>query len=308
MKKGFTIIPVLLGIAIVVLLGLGFGAYKGQNLAGTPTNVSSSTSINSLYGTVNDLVDYVRSTTSTLGIISTLSSTTGNLIIGSSSSWIAKTVGTNGLFLTASSTAQGGIGWENLTGYTGTIGASAGRITKLWATDLDSTNGTIGTLIISSVVSGDLTVNGGNVNLASTTKTYQVGGTAVISSSTVFGVASTSIQQKSFSINLVGPTSTDIAFGQHIFAGTITLTQVSCSDDISLVTSTIYIDRRTSSTPNTLGPSMVGALACGLGRGTTSTFNIATSTRDFVINFGVTSTAGYSSTSTLHIQGFYTIQ
>ncbi len=303
MKKGFTIIPVLLGIAIVVLLGLGFGAYKGQNLAGTPTNVSSSTSINSLYGTVNDLVDYVRSTTSTLGIISTLSSTTGNLIIGSSSSWIAKTVGTNGLFLTASSTAQGGIGWENLTGYTGTIGASAGRITKLWATDLDSTNGTIGTLIISSVVSGDLTVNGGNINIASTTKTYQVGGTSVISSSTVFCLASTTVQTGSLTMNQFDATTTKpYSYVKTQIPFNITITQISCDEFASASTNTIAIYRATSTANMAIDSVILGSLGCGITGTSTASFTTTTVLAGQFIIASTTATAGTPTWSAINIK------
>src|SRR3990167_2537626 len=41
-----------------------------------------------------------------------------------------------------------------------TIGSSSSRLTKIWLDDLYSTSGTIGTLTVSSTVSGDLTVGG----------------------------------------------------------------------------------------------------------------------------------------------------
>lgn len=117
MKKGFAVVPIILGVAIISLIGVGFLANRQNNNAvgGTPTAVSSSTSINQLYGEVNNLVNFVTGTSS-LGVLSGLSSTTGNLIVGSSSNWIAKTVGANNLYLMASSTAQGGLSWESLTG------------------------------------------------------------------------------------------------------------------------------------------------------------------------------------------------
>ena len=307
-------------IALVGLLGFvnGFLLFQEQSSVGAVAQVNTAYTNIPLPINFNDVITRITATTSTLGAISALSSSTGNLIVGSSSNWIALAVGSNGQFLGASSTAQGGISWSNaLTGFTfvnatgtsinltGSIGASGNRIAKLWADDLDSTLGTIGTLIISSVVSGDLVVNAGNVNLASTSRTYQIGGTTVLSSSTVFGVASTSVQRGSFSINLSVPSSTtDGAFYKHQFQIPITLTRVSCSD--MLGTSTINFDRRVSSTPNTAGTNMITDMPCGQTRNTTTTFVIATSTIDQVVNFQIVTATGIGTTSTLSIYGEYT--
>jgi len=51
-----------------------------------------------------------------LDVIRGLAKTTGNLIVGSSTEWAAIGVGTDGKFLSASSTAPGGIDWIALTG------------------------------------------------------------------------------------------------------------------------------------------------------------------------------------------------
>ena len=62
--------------------------------------------------TTTNIYAQLTSSTSPLGSLYVLSSSTGNLIVGSSSDWITKATGTQGYVLTVSSTAQGGINWE----------------------------------------------------------------------------------------------------------------------------------------------------------------------------------------------------
>lgn len=63
--------------------------------------------------TVTSSLDYlIKNSSSSLGSISNLATTTGNIIVGNGIAWIVKPVGTNGFCLTASSTATGGMSWE----------------------------------------------------------------------------------------------------------------------------------------------------------------------------------------------------
>jgi hypothetical protein len=76
------------------------------------------------------------------------------------------------------------------------IGSSSARINKIWANDADFTNSTIGTLTISSVAVGDLIVNNGNIDIASSTKEYKIGGSSVLNSSTLgSGITISSLKQ-----------------------------------------------------------------------------------------------------------------
>ena len=130
-------------------------------------------------------------------------------------------------------------------------------------------------------------------------------GTGSVTADRIGNTASSSLRTSSFSVNIVQPSSTtDGAFYKHQFAIPITLTAINCFD--MLGTSTINIDRRSSSTPNTAGTNIIGNLSCGVSRGSTSTFVIATTAINQVLNFQVTSTVGIGSTSTLTIIGTYT--
>lgn len=68
------------------------------------------TNVNTSIGNLNNAIS---SSSNALGNIASLASTTGNLIMGSSTEWRALTVGSNGKVLTASSTATGGLSWES---------------------------------------------------------------------------------------------------------------------------------------------------------------------------------------------------
>ena len=121
---------------------------------------------------------------SNLGVVSSseFKSTSGTI----PNFWFTNATGTNlGITtIVATTVSSSRIAFVNATGtdiiLSGSIGSSANRITKLWASDLDSTLGTIGTVTISSAVSGDLVVNNGDVNLASSTKAYRIGGSIVL--------------------------------------------------------------------------------------------------------------------------------
>jgi len=155
----------------------------------------------------------------------------------------------------------------------------------------------------------------GNVGIGTSTPTqlfvvgnnnqFTVSSAGAITADSIFGVASTTLQVGDFSLSISQPSSTtDGAFHKHQFRFPITLTEIWCLDNVG--TSTINLNRRSSSTPNTVGTDMIGDLDCGEARSATTTFAIATSSIDEVINFQVTAAVGIGSTSTLTIGGFYT--
>jgi hypothetical protein len=130
-RKGFiNLATILAGAALVAVAGLYFKTRPELNLGASafPSSLSSFTSgsrITSDWGNaleakigtnssaVTSSLDYItKSTSSPLGQVRSLTATTGNLIVGSSSAWTALTVGSNGKVLTASSTAQGGVSWQ----------------------------------------------------------------------------------------------------------------------------------------------------------------------------------------------------
>ena len=306
----------LIRITIVLTLLAGIHAYTVNSATILTTNSTDTigtfrTNTNTNFTNLNN---EVSSTTSALGKIASLSSSTGNLIVGSSSNWLAKTVGTDGTVLTASSTAQGGVSWETVAtaeGFSTSTahewsarqtfnGGVSGTSTLLWGGDanasgtlsvggsavstatganptvsigLTAANGTLntflrsdstpalsqaivptwtglhtfsdgllvttigpvsatstlnlntvnastsvidnltaGTLTISSVVSGDMTVNNGDVNLASSTKAFRIGGTSVLDSTTLgSGITGSSLTSLG--------TITSLSAGSGIFSG-----------------------------------------------------------------------------------------
>lgn len=111
MKKSIVILYIL----VLVLGGFVYRLLlESFMLGGTPAIVNRSDTINTLRLEFNDVVELLTSSTSSLSTLSGLSSSTGNLIVGSSSLWTVKTVGSNGTYLAASSTAAGGVSWESV--------------------------------------------------------------------------------------------------------------------------------------------------------------------------------------------------
>src|SRR3990167_8891048 len=172
-KQGF-IQLLILGAATVFLVA-GVFIYKTtgsrpDTLGAIPSTVSSSTTINTLYTEVNNLVGFVRSSTSTLGVFGTLSTTTGNLIIASTSGgWVTLSVGTDAYVLVASSTEQSGVAWHPVA--VDLTNASATRLTV--ATQLVSYGHTDLTAAVSSTVlqtTGQLII-GGHADLGAVSST-----------------------------------------------------------------------------------------------------------------------------------------
>ena len=211
------------------------------------------------------------------------------------------------------------------------IGTSTSRVNKVWTSDLDATIATIGTLTVSSVVSGDLVVNNGNINIASTSNALQFGAVTVLNSSTLniqsttgkvsstfafFGtVTSTNLtttnlnvtngneyRQHTASIVITNPSSTIHSNGYITFGFPVaaTLNNIECYSQPT-GTSTMNFDRRGSSTPTTAGTEMLNSvLVCGAATGTTS-FATTTMTAGSILNVNVTSTAGQASSTNIRI-------
>ena len=218
---------------------------------------------------------------------------------------------------------------------TGSIGASANRITKLWATDIDSTNGTIGTISISSAVSGDLVINSGDVNIASTTKAFKIGGTNVLTTNALgSGILSSSLtslgtitsllftnatgsanltvnslnitngneyRKHTASIIVMNPSVVNHATGTVFFVFPVdaTLLSLRCHSTPS-GTSTIAVDRRSSSTPSTAGQAVVASQACG-SSASTITFTSSTVPAGEGLNFTFNPVAGSPSSTVIFV-------
>lgn len=281
--------------------------------------VQTTDTVNTFRLNFNSLDEYVRSTTSTLGSFTGLATTTGNIPVATSSvGWGALAVGANGRVLTASSTASLGISWEPAAA--GAIGTSTAVTTThfpYWST-ARLLNGTSS---LQYTISNNLLLFASG---ASSSQFWSPSSTLTnfrftnatgtnLDADNIAQVVSTTIRRSTFSVNLIQPSSTtDGNFYKHQFQVPITLSRIDCFDMVG--TSTINIERRTSSTPNTAGTAMIGNLACGgsalggSGRGSTSTFDISTSTVDYVLSFQVITATEIGTTSTLSIIGSYTKQ
>lgn len=195
---------------------------------------------------------------------------------------------------------------KKLAAYSGSACSGSDQVTSISAT---------GTVICSGQGSG------GNGTLASSTP-YVAGQIAVASTtdgyiSTISAGRSISIASNAldadaelytggFSMSLSQPSSTtDGRFHQHQFPQPATLTRVSCHMT-SIGTTTLSIDRRSTSTPNTAGSLVINDLTCGINANTTTSFLITTSTIDHLLNFNVSSTVGVGTTSTLNVRVFRT--
>ena len=91
--------------------GTGLSSLNGLT-ASTQTFSTSTANISSIK-IVSSGSDHQFQLSSRLNTIGGLATTTGSLIVASGTDWTAKTVGANGTVMTASSTAAGGVNWEN---------------------------------------------------------------------------------------------------------------------------------------------------------------------------------------------------
>src|SRR3990167_5860311 len=91
--------------------GTGLSSLNGLT-ASTQTFSTSTANISSIK-IVSSGSDHQFQFSSRLNTIGGLATSTGNLIVASGTDWTAKTVGSNNQVLTASSTAAGGVSWEN---------------------------------------------------------------------------------------------------------------------------------------------------------------------------------------------------
>lgn len=187
-----------------------------------------------------------------------------------------------------------------ITEYTGSACGGSDQVVSISATGVVTCsaqgtggNGTVATT--TPYTAGQIVIassTDGFVSTISASRSLSIVGTALDVDSELY--------TKSFSASLAQPSSTlDLAFHQHKFVKPSTLTLVWCQTT-SIGTTTLAIDRRSSSTPNTAGTSMIGNLDCGISRNTTSTFVVSTSTLDYLMNFTVSAATGIGSTSTLH--------
>lgn len=112
------------GIAAMLILGIGvamavnFPGSLNNWQEGQPFTHEDANAIEAKIGadnsTVSSSLDYItKNTSSPLGKIRSIATTTGNLIVGCGTNWAAFTIGTDGKILTASSTATCGIAWQD---------------------------------------------------------------------------------------------------------------------------------------------------------------------------------------------------
>src|SRR3990167_11223323 len=103
---------VLLTVLFAVLLTAGVVR------ANTISPTTSTSTIGNLFDVVNHVIGHLEDSTSTLATLSDLATTTGNIIVATSSQgWFALPVGTNGQVLTASSSDANriGVAWDTAT-------------------------------------------------------------------------------------------------------------------------------------------------------------------------------------------------
>lgn len=235
-----------LSAVLVVLMLLG----NGRQVLGI-SHVQTTDTIGTLRTTVNTIIDTIQNTTSSLGAISGLSTTTGNLIVASGTNWVVKTVGANGKVLTASSTAAGGISWESvaaagvssLNGLTGALTANIFNTTTTVSggVGISVSNGGIGATTITNTAPNFNTTTSLNgltgaitgLNIFNGTTTWGgLTGNIVVRPSSSIGLATTTtgfvdIGVKNFPIQFIveNPTSTENDF-VFSFNTTSTITKV----------------------------------------------------------------------------------
>jgi len=110
-KKNWLVIA--LGLLVAVVFAGDYLLVRNETRLGAAvTAVETTDTIGTFRTRFNQAIS---DSTSTLGALTRLSTTTGNLIVASSSAnggWIALAVGSNGKLLVASSTAPNGVSWE----------------------------------------------------------------------------------------------------------------------------------------------------------------------------------------------------
>lgn len=129
-------------IAELILIAVsGFALYnKPQPFGVAVTAIEPTDTIGNLRTRFNEAISYA---TSTLGALTRLSTSTGNLIVASSSAnggWMALSAGTNNYVLTASSTAPNGVAWQISAGGISSLNGSTSS-TQTFATSSDTNVG-----------------------------------------------------------------------------------------------------------------------------------------------------------------------
>ena len=315
-------------IILAIIAGI-VGGFMVQTQAPTgaiPTTVSSSTNINQLYGEVNNLIEITTSSTRPLGVIAALSSSTGNLIVGSSSSWIARTVGANNLYLMASSTAQGGVSWESvilpgaITFNTATGTSNTSTISSFSAAfqSLTVSTATIQTAIIQVVASSTSGINYGlfstdTLNVTSTANFIGIASFGPLTFTNATGTGNLLVnslnitngneyRRKSANITIINPSATVHSTGTITiyFPVAATINSIACYSRPS-GSSTISMDLRVSSTPATAGTSILALFECQSTRAVTTTIASASITADSLLNIKVHGVSNNPSSTVISI-------
>ena len=171
-----------------------------------------------------------------------IATSTGNLVVASSTGWKGLTIGTNGKVLMASSTAPLGVSWEATAG-TGTV-----------------------TSVAQTVPTG-LTISGSPITTA---------GTLAIALDTGYEITKTASSSLwntgEVSVSILNATTTQNGNVQKLFFNPITITEIQCSTATSSIT--IAFDERASTTAGTAGVDIFngGSMICASGGTATTTF------------------------------------
>lgn len=316
----------ILSIVLYAFLICGFGALGFIALnpsdSGTGATVSTTDTLEIFRQQFNLLDGYVRASTSTLGVIGTLSSSTGNLIVGSSSNWIALSVGANNTCLQASSTAQGGIAWVACAGVFSTSSAHLWAGAQIFNGGITFTTAT-GTSATSSLSIGSSTINDlrlGNITASRILQTSASRFVQAVSSLADWiagttneiavtddgdGTVTLDINNKyassSITLNIYDATTTaPYQYAKWRTNNDITITEISC-DGGAAPSSTFTIYRATSTANNAVDSIIYSGLACSSTGVTTSTFTTSTVLRGQFIVASTTAITTSTSWSAINI-------
>ncbi|HEY4510071.1 MAG TPA: hypothetical protein VJC15_03745, partial [Candidatus Paceibacterota bacterium] len=211
--------------------------------------------------------------------------TKGDLITSDGADWLDFAVGTDGYVLTASSTASNGLTWSNWTQISGVGTLLSGATGSGFTVNLDSS-----TLTCTNCLTGDYI----NSNIAGRSLTLTAGSPDTLD-------IDSEIFTRTKNITVLSPSSTSETNKVHLQLPTkSTLTRVSCHMDGSSST-TIQIDWRDQSTPNTAGTNTLSAsLDCVETTASTTSFVAGASVidaRDFlnlqITDASTTADSGY---------------